>query len=255
MDFYIITGASRGIGEAVARRLLVHGNTVFCVSRTMNEDLVETASSLHVPLFYHEADLSEPGSAAAFMHEVFTRIDPERVQRIALINNAGMLEPVAPVELARQDVMEKHLNLNLLAPFILSSEFIGRTGKLNLPKVILNISSGAAGFPYAGWSLYCASKAGLDMLTRTVGLEQSTAKYPVKIISLAPGIVETAMQTHIRQLDKNVFPEKDSFVRLHEQGRLSSADSVAKVIAGALFNNGIPQGGLLTIEQMKQFVQ
>jgi len=255
MDFYIITGTSRGLGEAITRKLLVHGNTIFCVSRTMNEDLVETASSLHIPFFYHEADLSESGSSSAFMHEVFSHIDPERIKRIALINNAGMLEPVAPVESADQAVMEKHLKLNLLSPFILSSEFIARTQKLDLPKVILNISSGAAHYPYAGWSLYCASKAGLDMLSRTVGLEQSAAKYPVKILALAPGIVDTAMQTHIRQLDKNLFPEKDSFVQLHEQGKLVSADAVAGVIAAAVFNPEIPQGGLLSLEELKQFAK
>jgi len=255
MDFYIITGVSRGIGEAIVRKLLKHGNTIFCVSRTMNEDLVETASSLHVPIFYHEADLSEHKSAETFMHEVFTHIDPERINRIALINNAGMLDPIAPIELADPAMMEKHLKLNLLTPAVLISLFIAHTQKLDLPKVILNISSGASSFPYSGWSMYCSSKAGLDMMTRTVGLEQSLQKFPVKIMALAPGIVETSMQTHIRQTDKKLFAEKDKFVLLHEQGKLTSPETVAEVITKAIFNAGIPQGGLVNIEELQQFVQ
>jgi benzil reductase ((S)-benzoin forming) len=253
MDFFIITGVSRGIGEAIARKLLMHGNTLFCASRTMNEDLVETASSMHVPLFYHETDLSEQGSSEAFMHEVFSRIDPERIKRIALINNAGMLEPISPIEMATTLMMERHLKLNLLAPAILISNFIERTNHLSVPKVILNISSGAAVYPYAGWSMYCASKAGLNMLTKSVGLEQTGKEFPVKILSLAPGIVNTAMQTQIRHTDKSLFAEKDKFVQLHEDGLLSSPESVASTIASSIFNASLPQGGVLSIDQLSEY--
>ncbi|NVO19339.1 MAG: (S)-benzoin forming benzil reductase [Bacteroidetes bacterium] len=255
MNIYIITGVSRGIGEAIARKLLVHGNTLFCASRTMNEDLVERASSMHVPLFYDEVDLSERKTAEQFMHDVFQRIDPDKVSNIALINNAGMLEPIAPVEKAPANLMEKHLMLNLLAPAILTSLFIAGTKELKIPKVVLNISSGAAKYPYSGWSMYCTSKAGLDMFTRTIGLEQSTQKHPVKIMSLAPGIVDTAMQTQIRHTDINLFPEKDKFLELHSEGRLSTPESVASVIAGSIFNPEIENGVNLTIEQLKEFAK
>ena len=253
MDYYIITGVSRGIGEAIARKLLIHGNTLFCTSRTMNEDLVETAASMHIPMFYHEADLSIRGSAELFMHEVFTRIDPLKANRLALVNNAGMLEPVAPLELANPALMEKHLMLNLLAPSILISNFINKAKELAIQKVVLNIPSGASSFPYSGWAMYCASKAGLDMLTRTVGLEQSSAVNPVKLMALAPGIVDTAMQTQIRHTDKSLFAEKDKFVKLHEEGKLTDPQTVAAVIAGSLFNPAIPQGSILTIDQLRNY--
>ena len=74
MNYYIITGTSRGIGEAIARKLITAGNTIFAVSRTMNEDLTELASSLNVPLFYSEADLSVAAEAEAFIKEVFLSI-------------------------------------------------------------------------------------------------------------------------------------------------------------------------------------
>jgi benzil reductase ((S)-benzoin forming) len=144
MNYYIITGTSRGIGEALAKSIIEPGNTLFAVSRTMNEDLVEYASSLNVPIYYHEADLSKREEAELFISSFFEKINLTVNDKIALINNAGMLEPVAPVKSIDFKMTEKHLNLNLLAPFILSSVFLARTAALAIPKVILNISSGAS---------------------------------------------------------------------------------------------------------------
>jgi len=254
MDHFIITGTSRGIGAAIANRLLVQGNALYCVSRTMNEDLVERASSQHIPLYYHETDLSSLGLAERFLGEVFSKIDLTMAGRIALINNAGMLEPIAPLGHTRPELMEKHLALNLLTPAVLMSGFIRYTFGYSIPKVILNISSGASTIPYSGWSMYCASKAGLNMLSRTAGLEQSVAVEPVRIFALAPGIVDTSMQTLIRHTDPEYFSEKEFFVKLHSEGRLSDPDLVAGIITGSLFNPAIPQGGVLTIDQLKEFV-
>ena len=95
-----------------------------------------------------------------------------------------MLEPVGPLKTTDFSRAEKHLHLNLLAPMILTSVFIKRTERYAIPKVVLNISSGAAFFPYSGWSVYCSSKAGLDMLTKVAGLEQTTETYPATICLL-----------------------------------------------------------------------
>jgi benzil reductase ((S)-benzoin forming) len=254
MRHFLITGVSRGIGEAIARKLLQQGHTIFCASRTMNEDLVETASALNIPFYYLEADLSDPRNCERFVREAFSRISPENTQSIVLINNAGMLEPIARIEDASAEQMEQHLKLNLLAPSIISSLFIGLSAEYSIPKVILNISSGAALFSYAGWSMYCTSKAGLDMLTRTIGLEQNTATYPVKIFSLAPGIVNTSMQSLIRQADSKDFSEKDKFVKLHEEGKLSDPADVATIIARTVLNPDIAQGANLSIEDLKKFL-
>lgn len=254
MDYYIITGVSRGIGEAIAKRLLIHGNTLFCASRTMNEDLVETASSMHVPIFYYETDLSVHGSAEDFLHEVFSRIDAERVNRIALINNAGMLDPISLIENIHPEQMERHLTLNLLTPAVLISGFISRTREMDIPKSVLNISSGASSYPYSGWSLYCSSKAGLDMITRTVGLEQKSARFPCKIVSVAPGIVDTAMQTLIRKTDRAHFAEKEFFVRLHEEGKLKEPDVVASTLVATLFSSSVATGSVLSIDELQKYV-
>ena len=252
MNYYIITGTSRGIGEALAKSVIEPGNTLFAVSRTMNEDLVEYASSLNVPVFYHEADLSKRDQAELFINSVFEKIHLTDNDKIALINNAGMLEPVAPVKSIDFEMTEKHLNLNLLAPFILSSVFLAKTATFAIPKVVLNISSGASSNAFSGWSVYCSSKAGLDMLTITAGLEQNAEQHPATIFALAPGIIETGMQELIRNTDENLFPDRNVFIQLYEEGKLAKVEDVAQIILHSLFSPAIETGSVLTIEQLKE---
>lgn len=254
MNYYIVTGSSRGIGEALTRKLITQGNTIFAVSRTMNENLVELASSQNVPLYYSEADLGIRDEAESFINTVFDKITLTDYDRIALINNAGMLEPVGPVKSTDFALAEKQLHLNLLAPLILSSVFIARTQTVEIPKVILNISSGAAFYPYSGWSVYCSSKAGLDMFTKVAGLEQSNEEYPVTLFALAPGIIETGMQEAIRETDLALFPERDKFISLHEEGKLSKPDDVARIILRTIFNNSLVTGSVVTIDQLKEII-
>ncbi len=252
MNYYIITGTSKGIGEALAKSIIEPGNTLFAVSRTMNEDLVEYASSLNVPVYYHEADLSKREEAEMFISYVFEKIKLTSDDKIALINNAGMLEPVAPVKSIDFKMTEKHLNLNLLAPFILSSVFLARTADLAIPKVILNISSGASSHPFSGWSVYCSSKAGVDMLTKAAGLEQNAEQHPATIFALAPGIIETGMQKLIRNTDEGLFPDRNMFIQLYEEGKLAKVDDVAQIIMHSIFSPAIETGSVLTIEQLKE---
>jgi benzil reductase ((S)-benzoin forming) len=251
MNYYIVTGASRGIGAALARKLIVPGNTLFAVSRTLNEDLVELAASLNVPLYYFETDLSIREEAETFIHNVFSKIHLGPYDRIALINNAGMLEPVSPIKSINFALAEKHLHLNLLAPMILSSVFLAETDGIDIPKVILSITSAASFNAYSGWSVYCSSKAGLDMFTQVAGLEQDTELQSAKVFALAPGRIETSMQELIRTSDVSLFPERDKFIRLHEEGKLSNPEDIAHIILHTIFNFDIVTGSIVTINQLK----
>jgi benzil reductase ((S)-benzoin forming) len=135
---------------------------------------------------------------------------------------------------------------------ILSSVFTTVTDSYAIPKVILNISSGAAFYPYSGWSVYCSSKAGLDMFTKVAGLEQAAEQQPVIIFALAPGIIETGMQESIRETDLALFPDRDKFISLHEEGKLAKPDDVAKIIIRSIFNNSLVTGSVVTIDQLKE---
>lgn len=252
MSHFIITGTSRGIGEAVASKLLKPGTTLFCASRSMNEELVERAVSLGATIFYYTTDLTDPIAVARFSDQIWDKIAPEDVKRIALINNAGMIAPIGPIEQIDPVELLLHIQLNLLAPMLLTSAFLKHTSQWTIPKVIFNISSGAGSSPYSGWSAYCASKAAIDMFTRTVALEQAHATFPAKILAFAPGIVDTAMQSEIRDADIKKFPDKEKFVKLHEEGQLSSPEYVAEIILKALFDDSITQGSVIDAWHLKK---
>jgi benzil reductase ((S)-benzoin forming) len=137
---------------------------------------------------------------------------------------------------------------------ILSSVFLSETDGLDIPKVILNISSGASFNAYSGWSVYCSSKAGLDMFTQVAGLEQNAEAQSTKVFALAPGIIETGMQELIRTTDESLFPERDKFIRLYEEGKLSNPDDIAYIIQNTIFNYDIVTGSVVTIDQLKSIM-
>jgi benzil reductase ((S)-benzoin forming) len=237
MNYYIITGTSSGIGEAIARKLILQKHKLFCISRRMNESVSDLASSAQSQLWYYEADLSQTGNISKLMNEIFGKMDSTEISAIALINNAAMLEPVMPAGRYDNIQLQQHLNVNLLAPMILTNEFIRHTKDLNLPKTIVNIGSGAASSPYEGWGPYCTSKAGLEMFTRTTALEQKNALFPVRLLSIAPGIVDTPMQARIRQVDSDDFPMKPRFEQLYQHNQLSRPVDVADKIIGMLWRD------------------
>ncbi|TXF94582.1 SDR family NAD(P)-dependent oxidoreductase, partial [Lactobacillus delbrueckii subsp. bulgaricus] len=84
---------------------------------------------------------------------------------------------------ASLDELQRHYQLNLTAPVLLSQLFTKRFASYSGKKTVVNITSGAAKNPYKGWSAYCSSKAGLDMFTRTFGFEQEDEELPVNMIS------------------------------------------------------------------------
>ncbi|MBO8172381.1 MAG: (S)-benzoin forming benzil reductase [Bacillaceae bacterium] len=248
MNVFIITGTSRGLGEAIATRLAEQeDHYLFCISRNKSEKLRSIPSDR---VQYFEYDLSRPDGIPALMERIFEKIDETSVRTIHLINNAGVLTPIKPIDRADSRDIMQNMMVNLAAPILLTSEFVRRTRKWNVDKCVLNISSGAGKHPYDGWSCYCSSKAGLDMFTRCVSLEQQDQKYPVKVLSLAPGVVDTAMQTLIRSTRKEDFRHVDRFIKLKEEGELRTTDEVAAKIADLLMGPDFEQGGVLSIQDI-----
>lgn len=242
MNYYIITGTSRGLGESFARQLLQEGNTLFCISRTRNEGLVDQAREKGVFLEYFTYDLENTAGIHGLVKRVRDAVDPATATRLALINNAATVAPVKPVGRTSPAAVTAALHINLAAPMLLTSAFIEYTADLPVDRRILNISSGAARNPYVGWGAYCTTKAGLDMFTRCVGLEQKNVANPVKIIAVAPGIVDTAMQQSIRNTAEEDFPNLRKFMELHEKGLLTSPDAAAEKILRLFLSEQIETG-------------
>ena len=103
------------------------------------------------------------------------------------------------------------------------------------------ISSGAALRPLASWSAYCTAKAGLDMWTRC--LAEEGGQHNITAVSVAPGIVDTGMQTAIRSASPEDFPLLENFVGYHENGQLADAETVAKALYGLITSHTEEQSG------------
>ena len=237
MNYYIVTGTSSGIGEAIAKKLIHRKEKVFCISRQINESLKALATKNHSWLWYYETDLTQTLKIPGILKEIFSFIDEGEVANVVLINNAGTLEPLGKSGSFNPGLIENHFKTNVIAPAILINEFIRLSEKLDAKKTIVNISSGAANTPYEGWSNYCAAKAALDMLSRTIGEEQKSKENPVRIFSVAPGIVDTKMQEIIRNTNEEQFPMREKFEKLYTENRLSKPDDVADKIISLLFSD------------------
>ncbi len=249
MKYFIITGTSSGLGEALAKCVIEEQHKVFCISRRMNNSLKELASQNKTLLWYYEHDLNELNSIHVLMDEIFSCIDPEVAGEITLINNAGVVEPVKFLGNHSTEEITAHISINLTAPFILSNEFISKCERFHCKKNIINISSGAAHNAYAGWTLYCSTKAALDMLTRTIGLEQKNKDFPVRALSIAPGIVNTKMQEKLREATVKDFPMKQKFEELHQQNRLTAPGAAATGILQMVSDYTIKGGSIVDLRK------
>jgi len=231
---YIITGASSGIGEAIAAALLAPDVLLLLVSRTRNASLTRRAEAAGAGLEWFErdlADVAERDGADELMRELFAAVDSTDAPRMRLINNAGVLAPIGSAEENASGDVRRHLAVNLTAPMTLTAAFLRRTATANADKRVLLVSSGAGRKPYAGWSAYGAAKAGLDHFARCVKLEQEAMPYGARIASVAPGVVDTPMQAHIRETDERRFPSRERFVRLYESGGLwTPAEAAARLL-------------------------
>ncbi|MCA8831336.1 SDR family NAD(P)-dependent oxidoreductase [Hymenobacter pini] len=221
MHHYIITGASRGLGKALAETVLQQPNTtVLGVSRHAT---IEHERYQHQPL-----DLSDMLAVQNNVYKVFPKL--LEATSITLVNNAGVLGEIGYMGEQQNEHYEFVFDVNLIAPAMLMNTFLSAYSGLTIPRTILNISSGAAQRPVDGWAAYSASKAALDALSRTAQKEQDLRGTGVRIRSLAPGVVDTAMQAHIRAADARNFSEVSRFQQLHFEGELVLPTAAAQKI-------------------------
>ena len=226
MNLYIVTGTTKGLGEALAER----------ISLDQDNELIALARAPDGPIrggARFEVDLADTAALGKVFDRVEERIRGKGYAKAVLINNAGVVAPVAPLERADAAEVERNLAVNLVAPMLLMGRFLRATEAVAPLRRIINISSGAGRRPISGWGAYCAAKAGLDMATRTVALDCQAQRKPVEIVSLAPGVIDTAMQGVVRSAPENEFPDVARFRQMKAEGTLRSADDVAADILRA----------------------
>lgn len=218
----IITGHSYGLGAALAAAWLETGACVIGLARSNNAALAATH-----PGQLHETaiDLADPPAVLAYTRSDAFRHICQEADTLWLFNNAGTVAPSAPLGAQADDDITHALNLNITAPLLLANATVAHARERERERVrIVHISSGAARKPYPGWSIYGASKAALDRHAADAAAEG------VRIVSLAPGVVDTAMQAGMRA--DPAFPLRDQFAALHADGKLQSAsDTAAQILA------------------------
>jgi len=234
-EVVVLSGASRGLGAALAARLLSPSRRLICVARSPNPELAERARVIGAPLDYRRCDLSDPQASARLAEALGEDLREQHAcARYVLINNAGTVEPIGRVEAIAPGPLAAALQVNLAAAMLLSASFLAATESLLADRRILNISSGAARHPVAGWAVYCSAKAALDMFSRCIGTEQAGRANPVRVCSLAPGVLDTDMQSVIRSADPAGFPAQPRFLELKAKGALATPGEVAGRILALL---------------------
>ena len=204
----IVTGDSRGLGEALAEQLTADGWEVLGLSRAAGLDLSSPAAI---------AEWRASGSLQRFLTDATD---------ILLVNNAGTVGPVAAVGAQGAGAIASSVALNVTAPLVLADAVVA-TRPADAQVRIVHISSGAGRHAYPTWSVYCATKAALDMHAQGIAVDNIEG---VRAASIAPGIVDTDMQATIRSSEG--FPLRDQFVGYKESGALSSpAEAAAKILA------------------------
>ncbi len=250
MKYFIITGTSSGLGESLAKVAIEEKNKVFCISRSMNNDLNELSKKLKSEFWYFGNDLTFVEKIPALVKEIFSYVDMNASHDLILINNAGTGDPVKPLAKCEADEISNQIQLNLVAPLVLSAEFLRNAKYYKGRKFIINITSGAAVNPYYGWSLYCSSKAGLDMMTRVVALEQVDVLNPAVVFSVAPGVLNTPMQSKLRTVDPADFPLKSKFLKLHEDNMLTPPSEAAEKILQLTDQGAVTSGSIIDLRKL-----
>ena len=228
----ILTGASRGMGFALAEQLIAAGHDLLCISRKTNDTLSGLASQKGLACEQWAQDLSRSESAAAKLETWLSRHAGAAVESVTLINNAGLLPRIAPLgEIPARDLSDA-LRVDLEAPLLLTGAFLRATAGWKAQRKVLNISSGLGRRPMASQAAYCAAKAGMDHFSRCVALEEADRPNGARICSLAPGVIDTDMQVQLRSADSSRFPDLATFVGLKDKGSLATPhDAAAKILA------------------------
>ena len=234
----LVTGASRGIGRALARVLASQGHRVILLARdtpSLREATAEV-QSLSPSSFALPCDLASPESiqeAAKHCISQVKRLD-------VLVHNAGAISPIQPLLAADADAWARSMQVNVIGVQHLTAALAGVLQGEHRVR-ITTISSGASQRPLPSWSAYCTAKAALDMWARCLAAEG--ANQNISAISIAPGIVDTEMQREIRTASSDDFPLQATFQAYHENGDLTDPDEVAQRLTPLITEHEMEQSG------------
>lgn len=232
-----ISGASSGIGQALTATVAWPEARVIGISRR------PPAGAEHL-----EADLSDPSSWPEVGRAFQRELSGWSGERVVFVQAAGTTEPVGFAGEVDGKAYGVNVLLNSAAPQVLGHHFLAAVRHVQARRHLVMLTSGAARSVYPGWSSYGAAKAGLDQWVRDVGAEQDV-RGGVEVLSIAPGTVDTPMQQRLREAAAEEFPQRQKFVDLHHEGKLSDPTDIARRIWEVL-DMGLGNGGVVDLRDL-----
>ena len=219
----VITGASRGIGAGLAEDFAKRGvRLALCARGELplgDSDVVLT----------ERFDVTDETAMNGFTERVVARFGHVDLW----INNAGVLDPIAPVRDTPIEAFRHNLDVNVVGVLLGSRAYIHHIRSSRDAGVLINISSGAAQHGYAGWSAYCAGKAAVDRISECIAIEEQDSG--LRVHAVAPGIYDTLMQEQIRSCTADQFPEVERFRQLKEDDAFSTVPYLARMLLELAF--------------------
>lgn len=249
MKYAIITGASRGLGASAAQQMLSEGIHVISVSRNENNLLKQAAEKNGVDYTHHSCDLSSDVQ----VQSVFTAITADvfkNAEAVYVINNAGVIEPIDVAGELDASLVQTNVQVNLTAPILISNLFLQKAKETGTKAIIANVTSGAGERPIQGWSIYCSTKAAVNMFTMTAGLELEHNGSSSKVIAFSPGLMDTDMQVTIRYSSEEAFADVDTFRNYKESGSLRSPDVVAGALVKLILADNLENGKIYKVNDL-----
>lgn len=213
----IVTGASSGLGLAIATSAPFETRVI---------DISRSGPPSGKGIEHHSADLSDPSSWSDVATRIRNWVDTEKPERSLLVHAAGTLTPMGFAGEVEDDPYITNVLLNSAAGQVLGHAYLSAVANRQGTHDLVMISSGAASSTYPGWSSYGAGKAALNQWVKYVGEEQKL-RGGVRVSAVAPGVIDTGMQSQIRSMTEKDFPNVERFRKLHDQGDLIAPDDAA----------------------------
>ena len=233
-SLFIVTGSSRGLGAAMLRHLMRPDAVLLGIARRSDAELAPVALARRTRLEQWQHDLADPVPVAQHLKRWLSEFGPTEFAQATLINNAGAVTEPAPAADSDLAAMASALRVSLEAIVVLTAAFLHATSAWTGSRRVLNISSGLGRRAMAGSAAYCAAKAGMDHFSRAIALEEANRPNGARIVSLAPGVIDTDMQAQLRAADPAGFADRATFVQLRETGQLLSPEAAAERVLGWL---------------------
>jgi benzil reductase ((S)-benzoin forming) len=218
---FVITGGGSGIGKALALALCLRNESVLIVGRRKEALLDVQRQASNIETF--QADISTIEG-----RETLIDFLKQKTPIKGLINNAGILEPVAPISQITHAQWQAIMATNVDAPLFLTQQLQPHLQGSR----VLNIGSGLAHFPAKGLAAYCVSKAALHMLTRCFQMENNG----IFVTSVMPGIIDTNMQKTLRLSEAVTEENRQFYTKLKQSDRLVSPTTVASFLTWLLLD-------------------